>query len=1144
MDAALRGRVVLPDGEGASHARVLVRDAEGEVERTVAATPEGRFLLLRLPPGDYVVCAEAASFVATRHSGGGLRPVSCGTEPLSGVETVELAPGEIADVALALTVIPSHAASAGAPQAASIPAVSIPAASIPAARPPGAVEYTQAQMEMLPLQSREWEGAAELSSGANDAVAAGETAGAASEEQESEAGTADRQPSGSDGEAAGGLSYAGLSPVQNRATTDGLSSEQSFRSGPRGAAAGGPRMAASFGQGAVGSLRVMPRTFSAEYGGAAGGVVAVVSKRAPARVHGSAFVQSRESAWAAANPFSIVSSYHNGVITSGPVKPGDSEVQFGGTAGAALGGRWMPDRLRGRVAAFMSVEAQRRASTVVSTPAAAGFFALTPTQIALLGNRGVSAAATHAALNYLSGLTGSTQRDAWRTLGFGRVDAQVALRDRITLGYERNRLNSPAGAAVGQASEAVVARGLGSLGNSVVRIDALSGRWLHVFSPRWNNELRAQVARDLEFETPDAPLAQEPAIGPEGLAPEISIAPNGFAYGTTASLGRVAYPDESRLQLADTFELALGRNLLRAGADWSRVHDRIASLNNADGTFLYDSGETNGRAGGLVDWITDYTFNVHAYPNGACPSITAKVHDFCFRSYTQSFGDVDTSFATHDFAGFVEDSLGPRDKLQLTFGVRYDYTLLPPPQQPNSLLDAAFAGLASPQAGATASIPEDRNNFGPRVAIQWSPGGGGQRRAPAFTVQLGYGVFFGRIPGATVRAALADTALPATTTHIRITPTTETLCPQVSNQGFGYPCAYTAAPPAAVAQTTSATLLARSFRAPAVQRATLSVEREMGRRISLRAGYEMALATQLPGSTDLNIAPSTSIANFVIEGGDAYRGLHTGETFAVPLYTARRTTQFGPVTAVTSSANSTYHAGTLEAQWRTRGGFGLRGSYTYSRAIDYGAQPGATPRLDGQFDPFANGYDKGLSSLQFPQRFAGSLQWNPVLEEGPKTLRQVLSHWRFSAIGVAGSGAPYSYAVFGGTRLSGGHESLNGSGGATYLPTVGRNTLRLPPRGRADVRVSRAFAAGERMRVEGFAEAFNLLNSENLSRVQTRAFLLGTPANPGGPTPLTFQDAATVASEGLNTLPFGVPTSSTTGLSRERQLELGMRLTF
>jgi hypothetical protein len=149
------------------------------------------------------------------------------------------------------------------------------------------------------------------------------------------------------------------------------------------------------------------------------------------------------------------------------------------------------------------------------------------------------------------------------------------------------------------------------------------------------------------------------------------------------------------------------------------------------------------------------------------------------------------------------------------------------------------------------------------------------------------------------------------------------------------------------------------------------------------------------------------------------------------------------------------------------------------------------------------------------------------------------------AIAVAGSGAPYSYQVFGGTYLSGGRESINGAGGATYLPTVGRNTLRLPAHGRVDLRVQREFAVRERWRCEAFAEAFNLLNTQTIAGVQTRAFLLGTPATAGGPTPLIFQDAAAIASEGLTTtLPFGTPRSSTAGFSHERQLEVGLRVRF
>src|SRR6185437_10163232 len=282
---------------------------------------------------------------------------------------------------------------------------------------------------------------------------------------------------------------------------------------------------------------------------------------------------------------------------------------------------------------------------------------------------------------------------------------------------------------------------------------------------------------------------------------------------------------------------------------WSRITDRIAAATNQEGTFLYDSGTTNGRDGGLVDWITDYTFNVHAYPNGACPSINATIHLFCFRSYTQGFSAASTQFATHELAFFAEDALRLPHSLSLTLGLRYDYTL-PPPQNPNPALDQVLSSIGSPIAGATSVIPEDRNNIGPRVSLAWSPA-----RGRILSARLGYGVFYGRIAGASVNAALTDTALASTTRRIRITPSTITGCPQVANQGFGYPCAYTTMPPSAVAQTTRA--------------------------LELRAGYAMAIATQLPQSVDLNIAPSTATASFVLQGGDGMRGLSSGQSFAV-----------------------------------------------------------------------------------------------------------------------------------------------------------------------------------------------------------------------------------------------------------------------
>jgi hypothetical protein len=111
-----------------------------------------------------------------------------------------------------------------------------------------------------------------------------------------------------------------------------------------------------------------------------------------------------------------------------------------------------------------------------------------------------------------------------------------------------------------------------------------------------------------------------------------------------------------------------------------------------------------------------------------------------------------------------------------------------------------------------------------------------------------------------------------------------------------------------------------------------------------------------------------------------------------------------------------------------------------------------------------------------------------------------------------------------------------------YLPTVGRNTLRLPDAWNVDLRVSRAVKVGERVKVLGSVEAFNLTNHVNYSAVETRSFLVGTAVN--GVTPLTFQSAAAVAANGLNTRPFGAFTAASTGAAQERQVQVGIRVEF
>ena len=994
-----------------------------------------------------------------------------------------------------------------------------------------------------------------------------------------------------DGDTAGEASFRGMDSGQNSAGVDGASGDESFSgervgagvaeddagadevldrsagpgSGWRGVEDGGQRAGSSytFSQAAVREFRVDGQGSAATYGSAlyghgVGGVVTTVSRGGTSRLHGMAFYNVRDSALAAANPFSIASTYASGVVTSGVVKPLDVRQQFGGNIGGPLVEHAVGQRAVSRLFYFYAFDEQRRNFPAVSSPGYAGFYTLTATQQALLANRGVSAAKTMAALNYLDSLTGTAARQADQTVNFARLDWLRAGGSRVVLEYNRARWSNPGGARSG----AVVDRGLASIGSSFGAVDAGVARWVQFLRPSLSNEVRVQFGRELQYETAQTPLEQEPNVGPGGMPPEISIGPDGFVFGTPASLGQKAYPDERRLEAADVLAWVKGRHFVQVGADVSALEDETDSVTNSIGTFSYDSGVTSGHAGGLVDWITDYTFNVNAYPNGGCPSITAQVHDFCFRSYSQSFGAQSLSWSTQEWAGFAQDDWRLARRLTLHAGVRYEYEFLPLPQRPNAALDVMFGAI-----GATSVFPEDRNNFGPRLGLEWAPG--------RTVVRVGYGVYYGKLPGATVRTMLLDTAMPQSALRVRITPTTETLCPQNTQVAFGYACSYLATPSGAVAATTSAMVFDRRFRLPMVQQGTLSVEHTLGGGVLGRAAYVANLDRQLPNSVDINIEPSNDVREFQLEGGTGAVGVQNGEVFWVPVYSQRVTASFGPVTDVISNVNATYEGLTLEARrgvGALESGYGagrgleFRVAWTWSKAIDFGQNVGATPRASGQFDPFDVRYDKGLSALNFPQRVAGTLVWSPRLNlmwagprflhptrdgkavtDGAPAMQAVVNGWSLSGIFSEGSGRGYSYQIFGGTRLAGGRETINGSGGSTVLPTVGRNTLRLPNQWNLDLRLSRSFRLSEQVRLRAAAEAFNVANHVNVSGVEQRAFLVETAGTDGaatGVTPLVFQDAATIASEGLTTLPFGAFTAASTSASRERQVQVGLRFEF
>ena len=381
VDGAIDGFVVDAGGAALVGAVVQVQNvANGTTNRTTTEN-KGEFLVAHLSPGEYRVTVEYALFAQLT-----LQPV---VVEVGGVTLVE-ARMRVGGVATSVTV----RAEATSPVAVSVDDLSSAAV---------ASVVTPDEIERLPVNGRRWQTFALLMPTVN-----------------------------SDPEGNGLLSFRGVASTQNSSRIDGGDDDQSFGSVPRGtgiessaeiedaaemgvssrvsvgSAAGGggygrhSGMPYTFSQEAVREFRVSGQNYSALYGHAAGGIITTVSKSGTNDLHGTGFYLARTSALGATNPFSIATSYVDGVVTSGAVKPHDLRQQFGGSVGGAI--------VHDKLFYFYAYDQQARNFPAISTPADPNFYALTPTQRALLANRGVTSAKVNAALNYLDSLSGTIAR--------------------------------------------------------------------------------------------------------------------------------------------------------------------------------------------------------------------------------------------------------------------------------------------------------------------------------------------------------------------------------------------------------------------------------------------------------------------------------------------------------------------------------------------------------------------------------------------------------------------------------------------------------------------------------------------------------------------------------------------------------------
>jgi outer membrane receptor protein involved in Fe transport len=1071
-----------------ANAKITVENLGTHEKQTGMTDSFGQFRITTLSPGEYEVTVEAPLFAPYRVSG----------------LIVEI--GRVTEFEIGLKLGPANQSVQVTDEA---PAVNT-------TQPDFASNINNIAIQNLPINGRKWSNFALLTPGL--------------------------VPDGPYGL----ISFRGISGLLNLHTIDGGNNNDAFWSEERGRT----RMAHSFSQGSVREFQVNNSNFSAEYGGAAGGVINTVTKSGSDNLHGDAFYYFRDNnVLGATNPFSTEYTDNSGTITSRAVKPLDRRQQFGGDLGGAI--------RKDKLFWFFSYDGQRLNFPGISAPSGSSFFAPATTQTTLsntatqlgaksdlnmiakyLGLCSGSGCNTltpamqsqvqgyyNAAQSFLLSETGEVPRTGDQNIFFPKLDWVINDKNTLTLSYNRMRWSSLNGVQ----TVPVYNNGIASWGSDYVKTDMAMGRLRTTLTHNLISEFRYQFGRDFQFETaapPSTPEVTSNLVASSGYVPSISIASQ-FWIGTPTTFTRYAYPNETRNQISEVMSWIHGHHLLKFGFDLNRVNDIQNYLYNGYGSYNYST---------LDDFIEDYTIlqNPALFPGRPATN---------WSNYSQAFGPIGDQFHTWDYAGFIQDDWKILPRLTINLGLRYEYEQLPQVQYPNG----NFPTLAQSQGSLLASLngvnptlrmPADKNNFGPRVGFAWDVLGDAKT-----ALRGGYGIYYGRINNSAIGSVLLGSGISGVTqTNYNVQYNSS--CAPNFPQTISSSCS---------SFVPSITYFDPHLQNPQIHEIDLILEHEVARNTVVSLSYLGTFGREMMQWIDKNLPNTepTSTASYIFNGGP-----FNGKTVTVPFYAgARPIPNYGAIIDASSSANSSYNAVVVQLKRRMTEGLQFEMSYTFSHAIDNTADPSQTQTASyGQvYDPNNLALEKGNSNYDVRHRFVTALIWQPrYFQDKGKLTRTILNGWSLAPVMIISSGRPYTESISGNDYtcsasycssnygIAGG---INGSGGTYRLGTLlPRNDFRYPAFSNIDLRLARSFKFMETQKVMVLVEAFNLFNTQQVSNLNQTMYVMqsasSATAYAGVPAVLNYADNITGYS------PFGSPSAAGTNLYRERQVQFGVRYSF
>jgi len=838
------------------------------------------------------------------------------------------------------------------------------------------------------------------------------------------------------------LSFAGQNGRSNSVTVDGVSNNDIQSNGVR----------PTISQEAVQEFQINRSSFNAEFGGATGGTINIVSKSGTNQYRGSLFTFFRNEKLDARNTFATsfeedppFKRNQSGFTFGGPIKKNQTFF-FASYEGLSRRESTVTTILADR-SILEPTSNQRELIEALEQSGVPAFVTQGQTLRALLTTSGDSPFPNAASpapynriiYNLLANSTGSFPIRQATSTGSFRLDHAVDSNDQAFLRYTLVNDSTHGQGIGGQAAP--------STGFDVAIHDhALVLGENHEFSGRSLNEFRLQLVRE---------VFNVDTVDPFG--PRINIAGIGkFGREFTNPSDRIHH----RYQVLDNWSYRTGRHNFKAGVDVSRF-----TFTGYGPAFL--GGEINfvrlpiPPAAVLGVPATTQLATLLATPRTAggldradlIPTLTTEpmtvIQQMNFgmaTSINQGFGDPYTDLVGHTIGGYWQDAMQITPRFHINYGVRYDVELQPAP------------------------VNHDLDNIAPRLGFAFNAGktvvrgGGGIYYQPLYTVTAFAAKVLGKNQQITnILVSASPELTPVAPTSIcgaqlaAGTPPSFCFFQQlIANGQLTLPSTATIAESsyqtlAGLTRYTSTNKITFRLDDNAVNsysvHGSLGVDRQLATDFIVSVNYIFNRGLRLVRTRQVNALPDPEVL----------------DALGRPALVRRADSSLLANFTVETAGASAYHGMAVSANKRFNRKFGVLVSYTLGKVIDDATDINIP---DGPENPTFTRGDRSLSTFDVRHRLVASGVFDSPARSG------VLSGFTVSPIVTWRTGFPFNITT--------GFDTNMDNNTNDRPLGVGRNAGIGLPYFSTDLRVSRRFVLGEDHRsLELILDVFNLFNRAN-----------------------------------------------------------------